>query len=276
MLFLENKKDYKTVTTALRRELKALGLPPVSPAQMFEVLSKALGHKNWATLQVAQPPKAPKAKPTYGLEADDAEDDARFKGYRLFNKQGHYDLSREGVLVNGFSGLIANAALEDVLAVTVMVDSVTRKRDGNLDLHGCDETDYDTGSSEHRKDRRGQYLWGYEADALPQDRLLVAPEMSGYKPNVDFLDSDYSNRCPLRQDIIEGAHRWLLDKSLVDQALEELAAGDFVLLARRWGVELSETVSAIGQAQYAVGFGLHLREFGVLQLLLKSSTSSKS
>lgn len=283
MLFFKDEKDYKTVVSGLRRELKALGLPVASHTQMVEALAKAIGHKSWAALQatrMGQPalPAAPVAVPatkvreTYDGENVDLEDDRDHKAYRLFNDDGSLDLSDEGALVTGLNLHLLEGTLDDIQYCTAGVSSVNRASSGELDIQHAGDTDVNWDGQETRHDSRNVPLWWSEnAEAVPEDRCIIVPDGVDASTNILSEEVVSEHEFPVRVQLVDAAFRFLTDKGLAEQALLEMPHdGDF------FGDEFYDNAnqlfrsgkreaSALGLAQRATGFCLHVGEFKVLR-----------
>lgn len=289
MLFFKEEKDYKNVVSGLRRELKAMGLPVASHTQMVEALAKAMGHKNWAALQVAhksQPTAAPaapvaavKPKDTYDGENVDLEDDLENKPYRLFNDDGSLDLAGEGSLVTGLDLYGLEGTLDDITYCTANVNSVNREASGELDVQFSGDTEVNWDGQETRHDRRNVRLWWSEnADAVPEDRCIVVPEGLDRGSNILNEEVVQEYDLPVRMELVDAAFRYLNDKGLADQALLEMGhdgdffGDEFYDNANQLRNSGKRKASALGLAQCAAGFCMHVGEFKVL---LKRLTDAK-
>lgn len=279
MLFFKEAKDYKNIVSGLRRELKALGLTTPSHSQMAETLAKAMGYPSLAALQAvlktftvpetAAP--AAKAPETYKGEDVDLADDLEHKPYRLFNLAGELDLAEDGVLATGLHLHSLEGTVEDILNNTCNVTSVTRDKDGELDVN-FNGTEVNWEGTETRHDKRNQPLWWSEnCEEVPQDRCIVVPEGLDRESNILSEEVVEEYGLPVREVLVDAAYRYLSDKGLADQALLEMPhdgdffGDEFYGHANQLFNSGKRKASSLGLAQRAAGFCMHVGEFKLLR-----------
>jgi len=286
MLFFSNEQEVKTVTSALRRELKALGLDAPSHNQMLEAVAKSFGHKSYAAMLAAQPQVAPTAPPALKpVVATPAK--GKYDGYELRNTRGELDLSTSGALVTGLWFNLATGTSDDIPQCTAGISGASRNADGTLDFDHDGGTDVNWDGQFTRKNSRGvQLLCDESADEHPADCYILVPENWGDSvgfdedSSINLLSQEVVEEYDLRvRDVLVAAClKWLVDKGQVAAALEELDydedfggfTDDFAHYADAVAEPGTKRVSVLGAAQWVAGFRMHVGEFASLreQLLL--------
>lgn len=185
--------------------------------------------------------------------------------FRLFNDTGALDLAAKSVL---FTGLTLNS-LEGrrvVIPGTAYTSWSKRNRSGKLRVTESDETDVDWDAVTVSTDARGQPLWvvSERQCTISQDRLVLAPEGFADDDVEDFYDEDRLQSYGIgnRAVLLDAVKRYLDEHGLVQDAHAELMGADYEVRARDVG---ASALSAIGKAQTAVGFAMHLGELHALR-----------
>ena len=285
MLFLNDIKDYKTLASGLRREM---GLE-LSHNQVLEALAKALGHKSFAALKAAQPTGSlekaaaattPAAVPAKAPNPNGWPEDMALhlehafclvladRPYQLLN-DGRLDLVARGESAGFVTGLHLtelSGTVEDILCCTGEVSSVERDAKGDIDINWGGSTDVNWDGQTTRVDGRGKSLWyTHNGDFVSEDACVAVPE--GFS-SEDMLDDDavVDWELPVRDVLVQAVARYLRSELLVELALTELTDDDSIAQACE---DLSDkATSALGRAQNAVGFQMHVDELHALEDLL--------
>lgn len=279
MHFLQDKKDYTTVATALLAELKALGITPPSKKVMLEALAKSMGHVSAKDLVAAPLPDW--LRSTDEELAHWADELREYQAYRLSNAKGHLDLCGKDAHPDVAFGLTLGAmqgTLEDIPGCLASTNGARRKG-GRLQPEYGGDTNVNWNSQEPRKDPRGLDIWVADrGDLVPADMLVLLPQEFS-DCYVDFTDEERLedfDELPVRAVLVETCARWLLDNNLAAEALTELEVDDDGKFGEEFGdvaikVQAPGKGSTIGSAQWVAGFAMHVAEFKALRTRLLST-----
>jgi hypothetical protein len=271
---LNTEKDYKNTASALRRELKALGLQVPSHAQALEILAKCLGASSYAELKAALQPAAQAV--VVNAEAPVAEAAPR---YRLFNDTGEMDLqSGEGTLVHGLDFTVIEASLDDILECTAGLSGAQRTKNGGLGFSWTGGTEVNWDMQKTRTNERGSKLLVNDGrEIVPADECILVPEDFGGDENLMNEELVQEYELPLRQTLVAAVARYLLETGNAEKALQEMTYDD------EWGgfdsafadiAHNLESDSVVAQAQKEVGFLMHVEEFKALREQLLTAVKS--
>lgn len=267
--------ELKVLVSGLRRELKKFGEGLPSHNQMLELVAKSLGHSNVASLLASSAREPHQAespafekKWNYFGEERDTQNNKIFEGYRLFNDDGALDVSVKGEsasrMVTGFTWTEMNGTADTVPGVAWASEV---KRVGSrlvTEFEGSTEMDWNGQTT--LVDLRGKNLWVAEDGSYyPEDACVaVAESLQGSRC---LLDSALENHpgLTMRQSLLDSVFLFLKDRGLATNALSELNSPEWKEHLRSID---AENGIAIGYAQYAAGFALHLGEVIELKKLL--------
>lgn len=244
-MYIQSQKEFKQVTSALRKELKAL-YPTSAPshAQCLELLAKALGASGYAELL----PKLPAERAVSKAPAS-----SRFP---LRNLHGLLDLVEPGdgeaLVVDGLSFEETEGTIEDIRGCLAGVFGASRNSEGRLDPNYAGETDVNWDGQVTRLNSEGQALWQTQGgEVISEDRCILVPE--GFDPEDEDTGFDLPNRELLLDAYLELAQEQGLTKSLHDQVvLQKLD---------------SELLQGLAQT---IGFSLHRGELTSLEGMLRA------
>lgn len=199
---LSSRDDVKKLASALRKSLKALdGTCSLSHSHACEALAQSLGYKNWSTLCAALPESsAPAAAVAVVVQP-------------LSNRDGVYDLSKEGRLVHALTFLDVDGTVEDIPGCVGQVSAVLGRGASGLDVDWEGSTDVNWDGQVTRTDERGVALWWCDGDTVPEDQLLVVP---------DDFDASELEDYPVRKPLVEAFIQHLRTQALLERA-ESLA-----------------------------------------------------
>lgn len=188
---ITTKVQAKTVVSALRREIKALGKGPeqLSHNDCLTLTAKALGFASWNAWEASL------------LDAATEKPVAAVSKYPLVNN-GDFDFVSPGVHGKAFSGHLAQlVGTDDTVCATALVTSVARDgSEGELDLSHEGSSDVDWDSQKTRKNKQGFDCWlDDSADVYSQSQLVIAPE-DCYDP---FDDEELAIRPKLIQAFLD-------------------------------------------------------------------------
>lgn len=271
---LNTEKDYKNTASALRRELKALGLQVPSHAQALEILAKSLGASSYAELKAALQPVAQEV--VVKAEAPVAE---VAPSYRLFNDKGEMDLeSGDGTLVHGLDFTVIEASLDDILECTAGLSGARRSKKGGLEFSWTGDTEVNWDNQKTRKNERGSKLLVNEgSEIIPADECILVPEDFGGDENLMNEELVQEYELPLRQALVAAVARYLLETGNAEKALQEMAYDE------EWGgfdsafADIAhdiESGAVVAKAQKEVGFLMHVGELKALREQLKTAVKS--
>lgn len=230
---IKTKQEAKALTTALRRELKALEKPTqaLTHNDCLAVISKALGFASWNALAATLEDE--KARPPQSAVIE-----ASAPRYPLTN-EGQFDFIAEGELGVPFGpGFeILEGTAERVLG-TAAVCVVSRGEGDHLDIDYAGETHVDWDSQESLTDKRDVVCWVDDSwNMYPQTRLVILPDEYHGNP---FSDEDL----PIRDKLVAAFASYFEEYG---SAAKEAATP-----------EMREKV--LNQAEAVVGFDLTKRE----------------
>ena len=269
------RDEVKVLVSGLRRELKKFGEGLPSHNQMLEIVAKSLGHSSVAAFLATTASTAPEAesppsekKWNYLGEERDTKNHKKFEGYRLFNNDGALDVSVKGEratrMVSMFTWSEMNGTADTVPGVS-LADKVTRTTLGLVtDFEGGTNMDWDGQTT--LLDLRGEKLWVSEnGDYYPEDACVALAE--SLQGSGCLLDSDLSDfpGITMRKSLMDSVLLFLNNKNLTTKAMNELTSPKWKEHVRNID---DDEGSAIGLAQYAAGFALHLGEILELKKML--------
>lgn len=213
------KAQAKTVVSALRREIKALGKGPeeLSHTDCLTLTAKALGFASWNAWEASL------------LEAA-AEKPAPVESkYPLVNN-GDFDFISPDEAGKAFSGdFVPLASTADVVEATAGFTVVTRaSSDGSLtpDFDGGSDVDWD--SQETRLNAQGHGIWLCEdGEEFSEGQVVIAPEEC-YEPYED-------EELPVRPKLIQAFLDYFAEERIDAAALK----GKFGKIAEVIGFELT-------------------------------------
>lgn len=252
------------MASGLRRELKKFEGPVPSYNQVLEFVAKSLGHSSYASLLKSggRAPAEPLA--TEELEASLSNQ------FILHNAYGALDL---GPVQHGeypgsqlFHGLTW-AMLEgtaDIVPCSAKVSSVSRTKKGLVLEHGGGLEIY-WDDQESQTDERKKRLWLVETgQKVAEDLAFVGPGSLDHFTGPLDPEIELSDEIQVRKDLVERVLKFILSKGLREQALAEMglnAAEDVFGPGFEKAADPFELRSALGRAQTACGFAMHLKEF---------------
>lgn len=216
---ITTKAQAKTVVSALRREIKALGKGPeqLSHTDCLNLTAKALGFASWnaweASLLEAAAEKPAPAKSKYPLEND-----------------GEFDFISPDEEGKAFSGnFVPLTATADIIKASADFNSVTRDgSNGCLSPEFGGGSDVDWDSQETRLNARGHGIWLCEdGEEFSEGQVVLAPEE---------CDEPYEDEeLPIRSKLIQAFLDYFAEERIDASALN----GKFGRVADIIGYELT-------------------------------------
>jgi hypothetical protein len=201
---ISTKTHAKTLVSALRREIKALGKGPeaLTHNDCLNLTAKALGFGSW---------NAWEASLTEAAVTPPAPTEAK---YPLRNR-GDFDFVGHDDMGAAFSGrFISLTATAEVLRGTAGVNGVCRTGAiGMLEIEHDGETDIDWNSQKTRKNEQGSHIWLDEHEnEYSAAQVFVAPE----ECHSPFDDEEL----PVRDKLVEAFMTYFLDEKLDAKAMD--------------------------------------------------------
>ncbi len=242
-MYIQSQKEFKQVTSSLRKELKALYADSApSHAQCLELLAKALGASSFAEVQAKLPPEVAKPK---------ASVTSRFP---LKNKFGLLDLvekGEEGRVVEGRSFGELEGTVDDIQYCVCYASNGSRSADGSIDPQYEGETDVNWDGQTTRVDSEGAMIWQTQGgDSVSAHQLILVPE------DFDAEDEDAGFDLPNREVLLDAYLELAQEKGIVKALLEQVQEDK---LESELLDELADTI----------GFSLHRGELTSLEAMLR-------
>lgn len=217
---ITTKAQAKTVVSALRREIKALGKGPeqLSHTDCLNLTAKALGFASWnaweASLLEAAIEKPAPAQSKYPLE-----------------NRGDFDFISTAAEGKAFSGaFVPLTATSDIVRVSAPFNTVTRDGSNGVIRPEFDgsRSNVDWDSQGTRKNAQGHCLWLCEsAYEYSEARVVIAPE-DCYSPYDD-------EELPVRPKLIQAYLDYFVEERIDASALN----GKFASVAKVIGFKLT-------------------------------------
>lgn len=179
-MYIKTQDEFKTAASALRRELKALGLDTGSHAATQELLAKALGHTSYAALKPKLPTASKSSEPSVPK-------------YPLRNVDGRYDLvpkEESGIPIRGWGFDAVQGTSEVIPNCTSFVYEVTRCADNSFSVMYSGDMFMNYDEQRTETNDQGVGIWLSEGgNKFSAHFLIVAPE--DFDPDCEAEDEEY-------------------------------------------------------------------------------------